>query len=228
MGRGRGTRASSMGILGGDKLAPRPFGGGPGLVGGIGVPRSQSITVPTVTSTVVPSVTAAAARSPSFASKNVVVAAKAASGRANNNNKISRRKDAPTAAPLPHDCARRLVLAETVAQKTVNGTITDELKSEEYRIGLYMDAGLLGILPSELVVALTQGRTESEVVEEKYEQALLLVGNNNNNKRKRDEILPPCRRVPKTKGALEALGALTMRGIDEALIAVGASTITTG
>jgi hypothetical protein len=122
--------------------------------------------------------------------------------------------DGPAVPPLPHNCSRRLVLAEVVAQKTVNGTITDDMKAEEYRISLYMDAGLLNIDPKEIVRSLAKGETESDVVEKAYGKLC--------EKRKRHDLLPPCRKAPKTAGALAALGALTRKGINEALAAIGA------
>lgn len=118
---------------------------------------------------------------------------------------------------LPHDCSRRLVLAEVVAQKTVNGTITEDMKAEEYRISLYMDAGLLNIDPKDIARSLAKGETESDVVEKAYEKLC--------EKRKRDDLLPPCRKAPKTTGAFAALGALTQKGIHEALAAIGATPL---
>jgi hypothetical protein len=112
--------------------------------------------------------------------------------------------------PLSYDCLRRLELAEMVAQKTVNGTISDALKAEEYRVSLYLDAGLLNIKPSEILRYLSQGLTESDVVEEFYQKTTV--------KRQRiDSFLQPCLPVPYTDKALEALGSLTEQGIRDAL-----------
>jgi hypothetical protein len=112
--------------------------------------------------------------------------------------------------PLSYDCLRRLELAEMVAQKTVNGTISDALKAEEYRVSLYMDAGLLNIQPSEIIRCLSQGLTESDVVEEFYQRTPA-------KKQRIGSFLPPCLPVPYTDKALESLGALTEQGIRDAL-----------
>ena len=114
---------------------------------------------------------------------------------------------------LPHDCARRLALAEAVAQKTVNGTLPDNLKVEEYRVSLYLDAGLLGIDPSNIARSLANGQTESEIVEQSYKKLLKTS--------KHDEIFPPFEKVPITKGALDALGALNKEGIHDAIQSIG-------
>lgn len=114
---------------------------------------------------------------------------------------------------LPHDCARRLALAEAVAQKTVNGTLPDNLKAEDYRLSLYLDAGLLGIDPADIARSLAHGQTESDIVEESYKKLLKTS--------KHDELFPRFEKVPITKGSLEALGALNKEGIHDALQSIG-------
>jgi len=131
-----------------------------------------------------------------------------------NGKKRDRSPGISSVCSLPFDCIRRLDLAETMAQRTVNGTITEQQKDEEYRISLYMDAGLLGISPSQLVQALSNGKTESDLVEESYSK--------HGKKRKLDGLLPPLRKAPKMAGALEGLGALTKIGIQNALSVIGA------
>lgn len=114
-----------------------------------------------------------------------------------------------------HDCKRRLMLAETVAQETARGTISELLKAEEYRISLYMDAGLLNIDPSEISRYLANGKTESDVVEGAYKKIA--------KDGKRDNLLPKYQRVHNAVGALDALGALTQQSIQDALqVIIGA------
>jgi len=83
--------------------------------------------------------------------------------------KITKR-DGPQAKALNVDVSRRLVLAENVAQKTMNGMITDELKEEEHRTSLYLDAGLLGIKPEVISKLTSEGKTEFQIVEKCYSQ----------------------------------------------------------
>jgi hypothetical protein len=116
-------------------------------------------------------------------------------------------------ASLPHDCARRLALAEAVAQKTVNGTLPDYLKAEEFRVSLYLDAGLLGIDPADIARSLAHGQTESDIVEESYKKLLFA--------RKQDELFLPFQKVSSTNGALDALGALNKEGIHDAIQNIG-------
>jgi len=122
----------------------------------------------------------------------------------------------PGASSLPIDYIRRLDLAEAMAQRTMNGTITEEQKNEEYRISLYLDAGLLGISPSDLAKGISEGKTESDIVEEIY--------NKNGKKRKLDSILPVFKKTLKTTGALEGLNALTKDGIEKVLSVIGSKT----
>mmetsp|Transcript_25249 Transcript_25249/g.35604 ORF Transcript_25249/g.35604 Transcript_25249/m.35604 type:complete len:652 (+) Transcript_25249:309-2264(+) len=70
----------------------------------------------------------------------------------------------PLPPPLTEDMARRLVLAETVSQKTANGTVTPDLIKAEEKAALYLEAGLLGIDPDELAGFLAKGHTEEEIV----------------------------------------------------------------
>jgi len=70
----------------------------------------------------------------------------------------------PLPPPLTEDMARRLVLAETVSQKTANGTITPDLIKAEEKAAFYLEAGLLGIDPDEMAHLLAKGHTEEEVV----------------------------------------------------------------
>lgn len=110
-----------------------------------------------------------------------------------------------------HDCTRRLMLAETVAQETARGTITEMLKAEEYRISLYLDAGLFNIDPGDMARYLASGKSESDIVEEAYNRLA------NNGKRDTSTLLPKYRRVESNGGALRALGALTQQTINDAL-----------
>ncbi len=110
---------------------------------------------------------------------------------------------------LAHDCARRLMLAETIAQETARGTITELLKAEEYRISLYLDAGLFNIDPVDIARCLASGKSESDIVEEAYARLA--------NSGKRDTLLPNYRRVESNGGALRAVGALTQQTINDAL-----------
>lgn len=125
------------------------------------------------------------------------------------------KRDHDGEGSLPIDCVRRLNLAEILAKKTANGTVTDEQKNEEYRVSLYMDAGLLGIEPCDLVKGLSEGKTESDLVEERYDRY--------DKKRKINALIPPLKRCHKTPGALEGLGALTKIGIENALSTIGAA-----
>jgi len=80
-------------------------------------------------------------------------------------------------------------------------------------VSLYLDAGLLGIDPSNIARSLANGQTESEIVEESYKKLLKTS--------KYDEIFPPFEKVPMTKGALDALGALNKEGIHDAIQSIG-------
>lgn len=133
-----------------------------------------------------------------------------------------KKKEVSATQTLSHDTARRLVLAETVAQKTVNGTITDELKDEEYRVSLYLDAGLLGIKREDMAEMINKGRCESDIVQHYYDQ--LLVKNGNGKRPATDSLLPPVKKSHTDKTvALSGLGALTDEGILKALRAIGAA-----
>lgn len=69
---------------------------------------------------------------------------------------------------LSRDLIERLVLAETLAQRTVRCTVTETLKAKEKRMGLYLDAGLLGINLGEMAENRIRGQSEESVVEEYY------------------------------------------------------------
>jgi hypothetical protein len=66
------------------------------------------------------------------------------------------------------DLVERLVSAETMAQRTVQGTVTDALKAEEKRKGLYLDAGLLGIDLREMMERRKGGQSEESIIEEYF------------------------------------------------------------
>jgi hypothetical protein len=224
MGLGR-AGSGPTGVLGGGRLAPMPFGGrgSPLSAAGLGqqatlAPRPASVPNARKRANAVlvrADGSLVSANSSSRTNKNGGTISPRDGQRRSTGHKGRRSKDAPSGPPLPHDCARRLVLAETVAQKTVNGTITDELRAEEFRISLYLDAGLLDIDPADIARSLARGQTESDLVEESYEKLV--------KKAKRDELLPSCRKAPNTTGALAALGALTKIGIHDALLAIGAA-----
>lgn len=64
------------------------------------------------------------------------------------------------------DLVERLVFAETMAQRTVQGTVTNALKAEEKRMSLYLDAGLLGIDYDEMMERRKSGQSEECILEE--------------------------------------------------------------
>eukprot|EP00542_Grammatophora_oceanica_P014731 CAMPEP_0194028370 /NCGR_PEP_ID=MMETSP0009_2-20130614/2355_1 /TAXON_ID=210454 /ORGANISM="Grammatophora oceanica, Strain CCMP 410" /LENGTH=220 /DNA_ID=CAMNT_0038667741 /DNA_START=22 /DNA_END=684 /DNA_ORIENTATION=- len=74
------------------------------------------------------------------------------------------------ARPLSHEATRRLILAETVAQKTVNNSVSRVLKAEEYRVHMYLDCGLLGIKPAEIRKSVMHGGTEENLVKKSYKR----------------------------------------------------------
>jgi len=78
---------------------------------------------------------------------------------------------APQPPPLTEDMALRLVFAETVSQKTANGTITADMMVAERNSGLYLDAGLIGIDPDKMAQYLAEGQTEKQIVEHHYKMA---------------------------------------------------------
>ena len=80
-------------------------------------------------------------------------------------------------------------------------------------MSLYLDAGLLGIDPANIARSLARGQTESDIVEESYKKLLF--------RNKQDELFPPFQKVPSTKGALDALGALNKEGIHDAIQNIG-------
>jgi hypothetical protein len=68
------------------------------------------------------------------------------------------------------DFVERLVIAETLAQRAVQGTLTISLKAKEKRMGLYLDAGLLGVDFGEMTERRKRGQTEESIVEEYYDK----------------------------------------------------------
>ena len=133
-------------------------------------------------------------------------------------------------APLSQDTVRRLGLAEAVAQKTANGTITAELQEAEQRVNLYLDAGLLGIPPEEMARQMVQGRTEQEIVEQYYKKIQegtdRAPRGSSRGKRKipgRDVGVEHTKRVKVDSAALAGVATLTEKSIQEALVAIGAA-----
>lgn len=144
------------------------------------------------------------------------------------------KRDGPLVKPLGQDISRRLVLAEAVAQKTVNGMITDELKEEEYRTSLYLDAGLIGIKPDEISKLTMEGKTEFQIVEKCYSQlknSIAPAGDDvlEQRKRKATQSIIQKAKVPKfpelgpNEEPLNTTACtLKQQAIAEALLAIGA------
>lgn len=76
----------------------------------------------------------------------------------------------PAIALLSDDVAHRLILAETIAQRTLSGSVSEPLKAQEKRMNLYLDAGLLGIDLEGMSEWLQRGETEEFIVEDRYIQ----------------------------------------------------------
>ena len=126
----------------------------------------------------------------------------------------------PSLAPLSNDLAHRLVLAETIAQRTLNGSVTEELTAEEKRMGLYLDAGLLGIDLGEMAERLSRGQTEESVVEDCFNR-LKAKGREASGKRRGETLPIPAKKL---KGAAEGKSGALFRekDVQEALVAIGA------
>jgi hypothetical protein len=71
---------------------------------------------------------------------------------------------APNAGP----CSYRHDFAEMIARHTAADTMTDELHAADRRVSLYLDAGILGIPPAEIVKRLANGETEFDIIEQAY------------------------------------------------------------
>lgn len=140
-----------------------------------------------------------------------------------------RKKDSHQAPPLSHDNARRLVLAETIAQKTVNRTITGELKATEKRVSLYLDAGLLGIAPNDMARHMVEGYTEAEIVEHYYKKSKGDKTSSLDGKRMTPEEADDDgdnysnKRPRVSPESLAGVATLTEKSIQDALIAIGAN-----
>lgn len=127
----------------------------------------------------------------------------------------------PSLAPLSNDLAHRLVIAETVAQRTLNGSVTEELMAEEKRMGLYLDAGLLGIDLGEMAERLSKGQKEESIVEDCFNK-LKARGREASGKR-RDETLPAPAKKPRVAVAGKSGSLFREKDIQDALVAIGAA-----
>lgn len=117
----------------------------------------------------------------------------------------------------------RLVFAETLAQRTVQGTVTEEMKAEEKRMGLYLDAGLLGIDLGEVAAKRAMGQTEEEIVEEAYNR--LKLKRDKENGGTENASSEPARKKSKRdarNGETTTGNANKSKDIEDALVAVGA------
>lgn len=129
----------------------------------------------------------------------------------------------PSLSPLSDDLAHRLVLAETMAQRTLNGSVTEELKAEEKRLNLYLDAGLLGIDLSEIFERIAKGETEESVVQDGF-NLLKLKGRKPSEKRRSATLSTPAKKRKLAAAPVE--GGLTFqdKAVQDALVAIGAAT----
>jgi hypothetical protein len=117
--------------------------------------------------------------------------------------------------------------AEVIAQNTAAETMTDELHTMDRRVSLYLDAGILGIPPAEIVKRLANGETEFDIIEQAYLQ--LKQGREASSKKRkgRGKQSSPTEEEPKKKSKPseeESNGpALSEAHIAEALIMVRGS-----
>ena len=142
------------------------------------------------------------------------------------------KKEGLHCTPLSNDVTRRLALAEAVAQKTVNGMITDELKEEEYRTSLYLDAGVMGINPEDISKLTREGKTEFQIIERCYSQlkdSIAPADHLEMRKRKVTQIIIEKAKVPKfpalgpNEDPLKTTSCTLKQGtINDALLAIGA------
>lgn len=115
------------------------------------------------------------------------------------------------------DLVERLVCAETMAQRTVLGTVTNELKAQEKRMGLYLDAGLLGIDHDEMTEKRKGGQLEESILEEYYAKLRRKRNHDDDGDKKRRAIKePPAKKqrvvtandIVQDSDALSAVGAM--------------------
>jgi hypothetical protein len=128
----------------------------------------------------------------------------------------------PSLAPLSNDLAHRLVFAETLAQRTLNGSVTEQLKAEAKRMDLYLDAGLLGIDLGEMAERLSRSEAEASIVED-YFNKLKAKGRKASGKR-RAETLPTPAKKPRVVAAGKGSSLFRDKDIQDALDAIGATT----
>jgi len=117
---------------------------------------------------------------------------------------------------LPNDLVNRLVLAETLAQRTVQGTVTEAMKAEEERMGLYLDAGLLGIDLGEIAEKRARGQSEDSIVEEYYEKLKLKSDGKVEPDRKRIKLAAGRTQETDIQDALGAMIRLRTHGANDA------------
>ena len=107
--------------------------------------------------------------------------------------------------------------AETMAQRTVLGTVTNELKAQEKRMGLYLDAGLLGIDYDEMTERRKGGQSEESILEEYYAKLRRKRNHDDDGDKKRRAIKePPAKKqrvvtandIVQDSDALSAVGAM--------------------
>lgn len=116
---------------------------------------------------------------------------------------------------LPDDLVNRLVLAETLAQRTVQGAVTQVMKREEKRTGLYLDAGLLGIDLGELAAKRAGGQSEQSIIDECYERLKLKSDKENDGERNGRSTSEPVYKKARLNGENESNGQV------EELAAIG-------
>ena len=117
---------------------------------------------------------------------------------------------------LPVDLVHRLILAETFAQRTVNGTDTETLKAEEKRMSLYLDAGLLGIDLSEMAAKRSMGCTEESIVEAAYQEKEEDDGD------KKQSVEPLKKKLKLGEDLATINGRVHDKDVHDALVAIGA------
>lgn len=121
---------------------------------------------------------------------------------------------------LSNDHVQRLVFAETLAQRTAQGTATDEMKAEEQRMGLYLDAGLLGMDLKEIARKRAMGQTEQSIIDECYERLKLKRDKeNDNNARSRSAWKRRKLSAGQTNGTNDNAKS---KDVEDALVAIGA------
>jgi hypothetical protein len=130
----------------------------------------------------------------------------------------------PSLSSLSDDLAHRLVLAETMAQRTLNGSVTEELRAEEKRMNLYLDAGLLGIDLGEMSERIAKGETEESIVQDGF-SLLKLKGRKPSEKRQGATLATPAKKQ-KLAAPAAVKGGFTFqdKAIQDALVAIGATT----